>query len=201
MFTFLPQIIMTLCIIAYASIYLVGIRKGTVKPVLATWLFLTLATVLSILTDYKESGISGLLSNAFNIIDTLAVTTIFIVILFRKDSRKTFNKFEKGCLYAVTIIFIAWIVTGQNVLAHLAIQAIMVIAYLPTLFHLWNATENTEALGTWVFDFTASVFGVIEPLKVMAFLPLVYGFRSIISTLAVIVLILRLKYKKKTTPF
>lgn len=192
---FLPQIIMVICIIIYAGIYLVGIKRGTVKPILATWLFLSLATLLSIVTDFKETGVHGLLANAFNIADTFAVLVIFIVVLFRTDTRRTFNQFEKWCLGLVVFIFIAWLLSGANIVAHLSIQAILVLAYLPTLVHLWKAIKNTEALGTWSFDCLASLFGLYEPLRTGQLLPTVYGVRSVVSTLLVIILILRIKYK------
>lgn len=196
MIKFLPQILMTLCIAIYVVIYIVGIKKGRVKPVLATWLFFALATILSFITDFRESGVHGLLANAFNIVDTCATMLLFLVIVFRKDTNKTFNKFEKNCLMTVILIFVLWVLSGENVLAHLSIQAILIIAYLATLVHLWNATENTESLSMWSFDCAASALGTIEPFRVMALLPLVYGIRATFSTLAVIILILRLKYKK-----
>ena len=197
MLNYFPEIATTICVLIYFLMYVVGIKKGRVKPVLATWVFFSFTTILSVLTDFKESGVHGLLSNTFNIADTLAVVTIFIIVLFQKDVRRKFNQFEKGCLVAVIAICALWLLTGANVFAHLSIQAMLVVAYLPTLMHLWKATKNTESLGKWFFDFLASVFGTIRPLENMALLPLVYCLRSIVSTLAVIFLILRLKYKEK----
>lgn len=188
---------MVICIIIYVSIYLVGIKNGKVKPVLATWLFFVLATILSFVTNFKQTGVSGLFADAFNIVDTFATLIIFLVIIFNKNTNKSFNKFEKGCLTAVFIIFLVWLISGQNILAHLAIQAILIIAYLPTLIHLWKSEKNTESLSMWSFDSTASALGTIEPLRTMALLPLVYGIRAVISTLAVIVLIIRLKIQNK----
>ena len=196
MIRYIPQILMIVCIVIYLFIYLKEIKKGRVKPVLATWLFFVFATILSLITNYKETGVAGLLSNAFNLVDTLAVFIIFIAIIFHKDTNKQFNKFEESCLLAVFIVFIMWILSGQNVLTHLTIQAIFVIAYLPTLIHLWKAKVNTESLSMWSFDSAASALGVIEPLRTMSLLPLIYGIRAVISTFAVVVLILRLKYKK-----
>lgn len=189
---------MVLCVLAYTIIYLVGIKNGKVKPVLATWIFFAFATLLSLVTNFKESGVTGLLANSYNVVDTLSVFIICGVILFRKDSRKIFNMFEKRCLGAVVFVFIAWIISGQNILAHLAVQVILVIAYLPTLVQLWKATENTESVGMWSTNCAASLFGLVEPIKTMAFLPIVYGSRSVISTFIVTVLILRLKYKNKS---
>ena len=197
MLQFLPQILMVACIVIYVSIYLVGIRKGNVKPVLATWLFFALATVLSFITDFRQDGVHGLLANAYNVVDTCATLIIFFVIIFNKNTSKKFNTFEKSCLVAVFIIFLIWLATGQNIFTHLAIQAILIVAYLPTLIHLWKAKENTESLSMWSFDSAASALGTIEPLCTMDFLPLVYGIRAVVSTLAVIILIIRLKFKSK----
>ena len=188
-------IVITVCIAIYVTFYLVGMKRGQVKPVLATWLFLSFATILSFIMDFRQTGISGIASNLFNVVDMVAVFGIFVLILFRKDTRRTFNMFEKVCLGTVLVIFIGWLMSGQNIAAHLAIQGILVVAYLPMLVHLWKAKINTESLGTWSFDCLASAFGLIIPLMTHDFLPTVYGIRSMLSTLAVIALILRLKYK------
>ena len=190
----LPEILMTLCVVAYAVIYIVGIKRGKVKPILATRIFLLSAIILSALMNFRQSGIHGLLTNALNIVDIFATFSIFLVTVFHKNTRKKFTKFEKICLGVIILIFLVWIISGQNILAHLSIQAILVVAYLPTVIHLWKSNENTESLGAWFLDFIASILGIVEPLKVLAFLPLIYVIRSIISTFVVIILILRIKW-------
>lgn len=190
----LIQIAIVVSIVMYATIYLVGIKKGTVKPVLATWLFFSFATVLSFITNFAESGVRGILVNSFNLIDTFAVLVIFIVLLFTKDIRKTFNKFELVCLALVVCVFIFWLVSGANILAHLAVQVILVIAYLPTLVHIWKEKKNTESLSMWTFDFLASAFGAIEPLKSKALLPIVYSLRSVVATFAVVVSVAYIRF-------
>ena len=190
------QIAIIAFILAYSSIYLISIKRGTVKPVLATWLFISVATILSFVTNFYESGLQGLLANSYNIVDSVASILIFAFVLSRKDIRKNFTSFEKGCLGAVVLVFVAWLLSGQNVLAHLCLQAILVIAYLPTLVHLWNAQTNTESITTWSLNAFAAIFGVIEPVKTGAILPIVYGVRSILSCLAVIILSVRLQLGK-----
>ena len=192
----LIQLGIVACIAGYACIYIVGIKRGKVKPVLATWLFLALATILSFITNYSESGLSGLLANSYNIIDTIASLLIFSFVFTRKHIRKTFTRFEKGCIGAVIVVFVAWLLSGQNVLAHLCLQAILVIAYLPTLVHLWNAKENTESVTTWSLNAVAAILGVVEPIRMGAILPIVYGVRSILSCIAVVALSLRLDLKE-----
>ena len=192
----LQQFAILACIIIYASIYLTGIRQGRVKPILATWMFLSLASALSFVTNFFETGIGGIGINSFNLIDSTATLIIFLVVARNKNVRKRFTRFEKMCLGVVALIFIGWLVSGQNVIAHLCIQAILIIAYLPTLAHLWRARQNTESLSMWFFDFLGSAIGLIEPLRTLSFLPLVYTIRSALSALAVMTLILRLQYRK-----
>jgi hypothetical protein len=196
MLKFLPQIIIFACVFASTLIYINGIRNDTVKPILATRIFLLLAFFLSALTNYRQTGTNGLWANMFNIADVLSVLATFIAMAFSKKSRTKFTKFEKICLYFVILIFLMWIVSGQNILANILIQVILVIAYLPTVVHLWKSEENTESLSAWSLDFFASIFGMIVPLLMMDFLPLIYGIRSTICTFAVIALIWRIKFKK-----
>ena len=196
MLKFLPQIIIVTCVVASTIIYIKGIRNDTVKPILATRIFLLLAFFLSALTDYKQTGLHGLGANLFNIIDVLSILVTFVAMAFSKNQSRKFTKFEMGCLYAVIIIFLMWIVSRQNILANLLIQAILVIAYLPTLIHLWKSQENTESLSAWSFDFFASLFGIIVSLQTMDLLPLIYGIRSAFCTFAVILFIWRIKFRK-----
>lgn len=131
-----------------------------------------------------------------NIVDFLSVLATFFAMAMSKNQRREFTKFEKICLYFVIVIFLIWIISGQNILANILIQIILVIAYLPTLIHLWQSQKNTESLSAWSLDFLASIFGMIAPLQTMALLPLIYGVRSTISTFFVMVLILRIKFRE-----
>mgnify|MGYP003395174126 CR=1 FL=1 len=200
MFELIPHLaegLMILSIVGYLLIYLVGIRGGTVKPLLATWAFLGLATFLSVLTTFGESGVGGLVGNLYNIVDASATVIILIVVFFSQNTRRQFNRFEKVCLLAVLLVSAWWLWSGQNIAAHLALQLILVIAYLPTLVHLWWAKVNTESLAVWSLNCLAAVVGLIKPLQVHDFLPTVYGVRAVVSTLAVMALIWRLKYKER----
>lgn len=191
------NILIALCILIYFLIYLRGIFKGTAKPVLATWLFFSIATSISLLSNFNITGIKGLSSNFFNLIDTFSVITIFLIIVFRKDTRKKFTTFEKYCIIAVTVVLLFWIVEGKDFLTHIVVQVILVIAYLPSLVKLWSSKENTEPLGTWLFDFFGSAIGLITPIKTGDILPIIYGTRSALSTLLMVIFVLRNKYIKR----
>lgn len=196
LFTTAIQIPMIICIMTYAFIYLTGILQGKVKPVLATWLLLALATTLSFLTNLAQTGTMGLLANSFNVVDMLATLVLFLTILLRKNLRKNFTRFEQGCLIVVLIVFAGWLASGQNILAHIAIQIILVIAYMPTLVHLWKAQLNTESVASWSLNCIASILGMAEPLRTRDLLPILYTGRAVIFTSLVVFLILRVQCKK-----
>ena len=196
MLKFLPQIIIVTCVFTQTFIYVKGIKNNTVKPILATRIFLLLAFLLTFLTNYSQTGLRGLGANMFNIVDILSVLATFIAMGFSENKHRKFTKFEQICLYFVILVFLMWIVSGQNILANILIQIILVIAYLPTLIHLWKSQENTESMSAWSLDFLASIFGMIEPLQLMAILPLIYGIRSTISTFIVVALIVRIKWRE-----
>lgn len=197
MLKFLPDIVIVICITTYLVIYLSGIKSGRVKPTLSTWIFFAFAGVLSFITDFRETGVQGLFANSYNILDTSGVfITLIFIILFQKNINKEFNKLEKRCLIAVIIVGILWLLSGKNILAHLSIQVIMLISYLPMFAHLWKVEENTESLSMWSIDSFASFVGCINPIINRDLLPMAYGFRSAFSTFVTVLLILRLKYKK-----
>ncbi len=191
------NIAIVFCVLAYATTYLLGIKNGRVRPVLATWIFITFASILSVITDFAQTGMHGLFLNFYNIVDAVACIIILFTILINKNTRRQFTRFEKNCIIAVTIVFLFWLVSGQNIVAHLAIQVILVIAYFPTVVHLWVSSVNTESIGMWAWDTVASCLGLIEPIGAQALLPIAYGVRSAVSTFTVVLLILRLEYKIK----
>ena len=195
MLNFLPQLIIFLCGVVATFIYVRGIRDNTVKPILATRVFLLLAFSLTFLTDFRQTGTHGLMANMLNIVDVLSVLITFLAMALSKNKSRKFTPFEKICLYLVLLVFLIWIVSGQNILANILIQIILVIAYLPTFIHLWRSEENTESLSAWSLDFFASILGMIAPLQTFAWLPLVYSTRSAVSTFLVMILILRIKFK------
>ncbi len=189
------EIIVVILTLWYTGIYLREMMKGRVKPVLATWLLFVLGTSLSIVTNFKETGVQGFGANIFNLTDALGVTIIFLFALFRPNTNRRFDTFEKSCLSAVGIVFIFWLLSGQSVVSHLLVQCVFVVAYLPTLRKLWSAEANTESIVTWSLNTMAAGLGIIPPLINHDLLPLVYCIRGTVSAFLVVVFSLRAKNK------
>ncbi|GAB4304882.1 MAG: hypothetical protein Kow0097_02540 [Candidatus Bipolaricaulota bacterium] len=184
----------TLSIVAVCAINLVIgvrycwlIRRGRISPALAMWVFFTVATVGSLLT-YLGGGRYSPLDNILNTADILLVGTVAVWIALYGDRSTRFTRFDLGCLVAVTAIVIAWAVTREHVVAHSAIQAILVIAYFPVVRRLWRAERNTESFTMWIGLLVAPAFSLLSSQGVLA---TVYAVRAIVCTGLLLLLMLR----------
>ncbi|QAA76950.1 MAG: hypothetical protein BIP78_1184 [Candidatus Bipolaricaulis sibiricus] len=184
----------TLSIVAVCAINLVIgvrycwlIRRGRISPALAMWVFFTVATVGSLLA-YLGEGRYSPLDNILNTADILLVGTVAVWIALYGDRSTRFTRFDVGCLAAVTAIVIAWAVTREHVVAHSAIQAILVIAYFPVVRRLWRAERNTESFTMWIGLMVAPAFSLLSSQGVLA---TVYAVRAIVCTGFLLLLMLR----------
>jgi len=169
------------------------IRQGRISPALAMWVFFTIATVGSLLT-YLGEGLYGSLDNILNSADILLVSTVTVWIALYGDRSTRFTRFDLGCLAAVTAIVIAWAVTRQHVVAHSAIQAILVIAYFPVVRRLWRAERNTESFTMWIGLMVAPAFSLLSSQGVLA---TVYAVRAIVCTGLLLLLMIRAERRER----
>lgn len=169
------------------------IRKGRISPALAMWVFFTIATVGSLLT-YLGEGAYSPLDNILNTADILLVGTVAVWIALYGDRSTRFTHFDLGCLGAVTAIVVAWAVTRQHVVAHSAIQAILVIAYFPVVRRLWRAQRNTESFTMWIGLMVAPGFSLLSSQGMLA---TVYAVRAIVCTGLLLLLMIRAELRER----
>ena len=158
-------------------VYIVQIRRRQISPALAMWVFFSIATIGSLLTYLAEGDFSPW-DNILNSADLFLVLSVAIAILLYGDRSTRFNRFDIGCLIAVVLILIAWIFTRQHVMAHSAIQLILVIAYFPVVKRLWRASRNTEPYVMWVGLMLAPIFALLSSKGLLA---TVYAVRSMVG--------------------
>ena len=158
-------------------VYIVQIRRRQISPALAMWVFFTIATVGSLLTYLAEGDFSPW-DNILNSADFFLVLSVSITIFLYGDRSTRFNRFDAGCLVAVCLILIAWIFTRQHVIAHSALQLILVIAYFPVVKRLWRASRNTESYVMWVGLMLAPIFALLSSKGLLA---TVYSVRSMVG--------------------
>lgn len=118
------------------------INNPQAEPILASWILMTTATFLSLWTylstfSSKKEKLKGLVSNIGNSTNFIAISSILLGTLFwGKNVRFGFTQFEIWCLVASFVILIIWKFSKLHVYANIAIQIIMVIAYIPIIIHL-----------------------------------------------------------------
>jgi len=169
------------------------LRKKKISPALAMWVFFTIATVGSLLT-YLGEGQFGLLDNILNTADIVLVAGVAVAILLYGDRSTRFTRFDLGCLGAVLVIIAVWAITQEHVIAHSAIQAILVIAYFPVVRRMWTTNRNTESFSMWIGLMLAPVFSLLSSKGVLA---TVYAVRAIACTGALLLLMIRLEWKER----
>ena len=167
--------------------YTVLIRRGTIKPALAMWVFFSIAVGGS-LTTYLFDGDFTLLDNILNSSDLLLCVYVSVIIFLFGDKSTKFNRFDRGCLVAVLVILAFWALTRHHTAANLFIQTILVIAYFPVVKRLWNSNENTESFAVWISLLLAPIFSLLSSKGALAS---VYAIRAIVSTSLLLILMTR----------
>jgi hypothetical protein len=168
------------------------LRRKRISPALAMWVFFTIATVGSLLT-YLGGGRFSPLDNILNTADILLVAGVSLAILVYGDKSTRFTRFDLGCLGAVLVI-VVWAFTQKHVIAHSAIQAILVIAYFPVVRRMWTTNRNTESFSMWIGLMLAPVFSLLSSKGLLA---TVYAVRAIVCTGALLLLMIRLEWKER----
>ncbi|MBW2407261.1 MAG: hypothetical protein JRF17_07820 [Deltaproteobacteria bacterium] len=169
------------------------IRKERIKPALAMWAFFSIAVGGSLVT-YLSAGDYSLLDNILNTSDLVLVVTVSVFIFIFGDRSTRFNRFDLGCLIAVFIIMVFWLLSQHHVASHVSIQVILVIAYFPVISRIWRSNENTESFAAWIGLFLAPWFSLLSSKGVLA---TIYSLRAIISTSVLLALMFKAELKQR----
>ncbi len=169
------------------------IRRGRISPALAMWVFFTIAVIGSLAT-YLSEGDFGLMDNVLNTADLLLCGGVALAIALWGDRSSRFNRFDLGCLFGVGLILVAWAITRQHSIAHLAIQLILVIAYFPVIKRLWRSERNTESFTMWIGLMLAPMFSLLSSQGRLA---TIYAVRAIICTALLLALMIRVEVRTR----
>jgi general stress protein CsbA len=168
-------------------IYVVQLIRKKSKPALAMWVFFTIAVAMSLFT-YLKDGSFSLTDNILNSTDLLLVGTVSVAILIWGDHTTRFNRFDIGCLVAVLLIVLFWVLTQNHWVTNMLIQLILVIAYFPVVRRMLKASQNTEPFSVWILLMIAPVFSLLSS---KGFLASVYAIRAIACTGLLLALMIR----------
>ncbi len=84
--------------------------RKRISPSLAMWSFFSIAVAMSLITYLAKDSYS-LSDNILNTTDLILVVAISIAIFIFGDKSSKFNKFDLGCLGAVILIIIFWLIS------------------------------------------------------------------------------------------
>ncbi|MFH1119305.1 MAG: hypothetical protein V1775_05740 [Bacteroidota bacterium] len=163
-----------------------------IRPSLAMWVFFTLAVSMSLFT-YMREGIHNLWDNVLNTTDLFFVSTVTLSIILFGDRSTRFNRFDLGCLMVVALIAVFWFITRNNVMTHLMVQGILVIAYFPVVSRMIRTKENNESYLIWSGMLLASVLALFSTEGGLA---IIYTVRAIICIFLLMSLMLWIDRRK-----
>ena len=169
------------------------IWKERIRPALAMWVFFSIAVAGSLVT-YLSAGDYSLLDNILNTSDLVLVVTVSVFIFIFGDRSTRFNRFDLGCLIAVLVIMVLWIIFQNHVVSNVSLQAILVIAYFPVISRIWKSNENTESFAAWIGLFLAPCISLLSSKGVLA---TIYSLRAIISTSVLLALMIRAELSQR----
>lgn len=181
-----------MAIVAVRYCYLIITEE--IKPVLATWSLFSVATGISMWTYMESENKKGLITNIANTTDVCATWFIFICLLiFGKEMEHGFTFFETGCLTSSALILLYWKISNRGNVANIAINAILIIGYFPTIMRLWKSSTNTESFSVWSIVLLSSVIALYNPMKEKDWLALVYASRAVILVCVILGLMIRIE--------
>jgi hypothetical protein len=176
-----------------AVTYCVMMIKKRSKPALAMWFFFSIAVGISLIT-YLKDGNYQFFDNVLNTLDLFLVVFVTFAIMVLGDKSTWFNKFDLGCLAAVILIVLFWLISKNHWVTNISVQLILVIAYFPVVRRMLKANENTEPFSVWIALMLAPVFSLITSKGDLA---AVYAIRAIACTGILLALMIRIELKKK----
>jgi hypothetical protein len=146
------------------------------------------------LIAYLSSGDYRFLDNIQNTTDLVFVLTVTVFVFIFGYRNTRFNTFDLGCLIAVLVIVVLWLIFQNHVVSNVSIQVILVIAYFPVISRIWKSNKNTESFVVWMGLFLAPFISLLSSKGVLA---TIYSFRAIISISVLLALMVGTELKQR----
>lgn len=177
------------------------IYKREIELVFSTWFLFAIASTMS-LVSYLQTENHDIWNNMINAADLFTLWSIVTMLFFcnRRDNKNLFefSQFEIKCLIGAVIIFFFWVISGSFATVYFLVQALLIVAYFPTIKKLWKADRNSESFSVWIAGFAVCLLAFYLPIKNIGkgdYLPIIYGIRAMAMVSLILFLMLRIKLR------
>lgn len=182
-----------LCMTAFGIQYCVLISQDEIQPTLSSWILFCVACTISFWT-YWSTQTHSLMGNVANTLDVVLTWAVLAFMLcVGTNIRYHFRPVDTICLVASLGILVVWRLTRRHTLANVAIQIVMVIAYIPLLMNLLSAIQRPESISNWIIGWFGAVFALTSAILNRDRLGILYGLRASSLVTLTLFLLLRLE--------
>ncbi|MDP5280704.1 SET domain-containing protein-lysine N-methyltransferase [Sphingomonas sp. DG1-23] len=138
------------------AVYLLGLRRQTVRPNRASWLIWAAATALEALTYAAVNpGAPQGWVFALSALACIAVT----IALWHRSAWAPPSPSETFCIAASLTALLLWVVFREAFWAHMLVVAAVPVSFWPTWASVWDdrSRERSPAWGLWTFGDLATL--------------------------------------------
>jgi hypothetical protein len=138
------------------AVYLLGLRRQTVRPNRASWLIWAAATSLEALTYAAVNpGAPQGWVFALSAVACIAVT----IALWHRSAWAPPSPTETFCIAASLTALLLWVVFREAFWAHMLVVAAVPVSFWPTWASVWDdrSSERSPAWGLWTFGDLATL--------------------------------------------
>ena len=145
---------------AYAT-YLVGLRRGTVRPNRASWLIWSAATGIEALTYLAVNP--GALQGIVFLVSAILCIAVTIGI-WRRSSWAQPSAEESFCIGACMVALVLWLGFQNALWAHVLVVMAVPVSFWPTWKSVWadRGRERSPAWGLWTLGDLATLFVAVR---------------------------------------
>ena len=180
--------------------YCVKLMRKQAHPRIATWLIFELGVVMSLVATFASRDHS-VVKAALNLTDFVVVTVILAALFFEQRGEKiSFTRNEWACLLIAAVTMVLWAVTRTAWVGVVGFQVVMVVAYLPTVEHMWRwrVGRSPEPVETWATNAVAALIGVVVALvDGRDYVAMLYPLRALVLCGVIVVLVVRWEGKSR----
>ena len=180
--------------------YCVKLMRKQAHPRIATWLIFELGVVMSLVATFASRDHS-VVKAALNLTDFVVVTVILAALFFEQRGEKiSFTRNEWACLLIAAVTMVLWAVTRTAWVGVVGFQVVMVVAYLPTVEHMWRwrVGRSPEPVETWATNAVAALIGVVVALvDGRDYVAMLYPLRALVLCGVIVGLVVRWEGKSR----